>query len=94
MTELLVETPHGVVTMRPQFSHDEKGFLFTGCQTQMKGPRGSAEIPGSTIKVDHRQTDGLYLPYKLTVTMSLPAGTQEIPFRFEGYEVNKHDGLR
>jgi hypothetical protein len=89
ITEIKVNSPEFISSVRPQFVHMAKGFVLTGFDADYN-PKSGPGVVKLGIKIDHKPVNGLQLPFGLIMDSVLDGTPTHLEFAFSEHEVKSH----
>ncbi|HXO37935.1 MAG TPA: hypothetical protein VN872_04830 [Candidatus Acidoferrum sp.] len=89
ITEIKVNSPEFISSVRPQFVHTAKGFVLTGYDADYK-PTSGPGVVKLTLKMDHAPVSGLQMPTSLVMDSVMDGAPTHMELAFSEHEVKSH----
>jgi hypothetical protein len=87
LEEMLIATDRSTVTVRPQFTRGEKGYMPIVLDTSVAA--AGADKAESHVEITYQAHDGFDLPQTVKVTDKQLAGGTPVQFSFSNYQITK-----
>ncbi|MCU1255381.1 MAG: hypothetical protein JWM83_1680 [Candidatus Angelobacter sp.] len=89
ITEIKVNSPEFVSSVRPQFAHTAKGFVLRGYDADYT-PKSGPGVVKLAVKMDHEPVSGLQMPTSLVMDSVMDGAPTHMELAFSEHEVKSH----